>query len=148
MLLLDLVQLAGGQLQLSAMPPREGELAEVRRICLAAEEVRPGDVFWCLSEGPCDVELAFLRGAAGVVSSERTEPWPGRFHVLVADPVTALDQLAAGILTASGDQESFSEPAELKVLQLQGPRAAANFPPTCERLGVSRVARRCRRTAA
>src|SRR4029450_13020112 len=130
---LDLAELTGGQLRLAAMPPRAGELAEVERICLAADETRPGDVFWCLGGGPCDFDLAFLRGAIGVVSSREVEPWPGRFSMTVTDPASALERRVRGLLrrTALGEQESFVDCSELKDLQLRGSEAIANFPPTC-----------------
>jgi len=146
----DLAELTGGQLQLAAMPPSAGELAQVERICLAADEVQPGDVFWCLGGGPCDFDLAFLRGALGVVGCRPVEPWPGRFSLIVADPASALERLVSGLLgrTAAAEQESFADCSELKDLQLPGAGATAIFPPTCGQDGKRRANQRCRRTAA
>ena len=146
---LDLAELTGGQLRLAAMPPRAGEWAEVERICLAADETRPGDVFWCLVGGPCDFDLAFLRGALGVVGCRAVEPWPGRFSLAVGDPAAALERLVSGLLQrTAAEQESFADCSELKDLQLRGGGATANFPPTCGQDGKRRAATRCRRTAA
>jgi len=147
---LDLAELTGGQLRLAAMPPRAGELAEVERICLAADETQQGDVFWCLGGGPGDFDLAFLRGALGVVASCDVEPWPGRFSLAVGDPAAALERLVSGLLERAvvSQQESFADCSELKDLQLRGGGAIANFPPTCGTGGKRRAATRCRRTAA
>jgi hypothetical protein len=152
--ILDLAELTGGRLRLAAMPPREGELAAVERICLAADEARPGDVFWCLAGGGCDFDLAFLRGALGVVGSRQIEPWPGRFSLAVDNPALALERLFAGLLrrsellTPASGEESLPESPELKTLQLPGQGAIAIFPPTCGQSAGGPGARRCRRTAA
>jgi hypothetical protein len=162
----DLVELTGGELRLAAMPPRDGELAGIGRIVLAAELANPGDVFWRLVQERYDLELAFLRGALGVVTAgPPIEPWPGRFLLRVDDPVASLRRLAAAVRqtfasavqpTAAAPQsavptsfqKSLPDSSELKVLQLCGPRGADISPPTCERLTVSQLNRRCRRQAA
>src|SRR5262245_31674136 len=82
--LLDLAEITGGELSLASMPPRDGELLLIRRIVLEPAIIQPGDVLWCLAERPCDAELAFLRGAAGVVTaSPGNRPWPGCFCLVV-----------------------------------------------------------------
>ncbi|HZN32646.1 MAG TPA: hypothetical protein VFB80_02470 [Pirellulaceae bacterium] len=147
--LLDLLEFTGGRLRLSETPPHAGDLATIERICLAADDVQPGDVYWCLGAGPCDVELAFLRGALGVVAATACQPWPGRFSLAVEDTVFALERLVDGLRrAAAGEQESSAGSPELKDLQLPATESAANFPPTCGRLGESRSAARCRRIAA
>src|SRR5262245_25450963 len=147
--LLDLLEFTGGHLRLSETPPHAGELAAVERICLAADDVQPGDVYWCLGAAPCDVELAFLRGALGVVASTPCQPWPGRFSLAVEDTVGALERLVDGLRRqAALTQESFAGSPELKDLQLPAGAAPANFPPTCGRPGESRTAARCRRLSA
>ena len=147
--LLDLLEFTGGRLRLSETPPHEGELAAVERICLAADDVQPGDVYWCLGAAPCDVELAYLRGALGVVASTACQPWPGRFSLAVEDTVGALERLVDGLRRAAADeQETSASSPELKDLQLPAATSAANFPPTCGRQGESRSVARCRRVAA
>src|SRR5207244_2282299 len=77
--LLDLAHATGGTLRLAAMPPRDGDLARVRRIVLWPEAAGEGDIFWCFGGHGCDAELAFLRGALAVAMSQPSiEPWPGR----------------------------------------------------------------------
>jgi hypothetical protein len=150
----DLAELSGGRLTLGAMPPRDGEWACVQRICLIADEAREGDVFWCLDGGPADVELAFLRGALGVVSSWECEPWAGRFSLQVAEPSAALESVVSGMLRRFGggrracEEESWANCSELKDLQLPRAGAIANLPPTCGQGSKSQAAMRCRRLAA
>ena len=128
------------------MPPRDGELALVRRIVLSAEAASAGDVFWCVARHCGNIELAYLRGALGVVvAGPATEPWPGRFSLQVADSVEALSRLIESIAT---DEQSFVGPPELKVLQLCAARVADISPPTCGRSANGRAERRCRRQAA
>src|SRR4051794_32981866 len=91
----DLVALTGGELRMAAMPPMHGELTAIRRLVLAAEDCGSGDVVWCQTSGPAEAELAFLRGAIGVVVSRWLEPWPGRFCLKIADPTSALVRLRA-----------------------------------------------------
>jgi hypothetical protein len=145
--LLDLAQLTGGELRLAAMPPRDRDLALVRRIVLSPEAAREGDVFWCFDRRGCDAELAFLRGAlAAAVAGPAIEPWPGRACLLLADPIAALAQLLNGI--SGGCQESLASSAELKVLQLCAARRVDIPPSTCGRSAKSYSAHRCRRQAA
>jgi hypothetical protein len=151
--LLDLVQLTGGQLRLAAMPPRDGELAALGKIVLDAAVIQPGDVFWCLACPACDVEMAFLRGAMGIVISQRSvEPWPGRFCVLVEDAVAALARVIEGMRDQESEEFGVEGP-ELKVLQLSGESRVDIYPPTCGRVTKGQTAkgqldRRCRRRAA
>src|SRR5437763_13685831 len=86
--LIDLAELTGGRLQLAAMPPLEGVLAQLGRIVLSPGEIGPGDVLWQLTSRPGGIETAFLHGASGVVASGRpAEPWPGRFCLQVDAPL-------------------------------------------------------------
>src|SRR5687767_4695844 len=90
----DLVELTGGELRLAAMPPRDGELTQVRRIVLSAENANAGDVFWCLTRHAGEIELAFLNGALGIVAAgPSVEPWPGRFSLQIHDPIGGLGRL-------------------------------------------------------
>jgi hypothetical protein len=159
--LVDLVQLAGGRLRLAAMPPLDGELTIVRRIVLDPTLAGPGDLFWCLGTGGCDAELAFLNGALGIVGAASCEPWPGRFCLQVDNPIEALRRLVEGLnhgffddaefaLSAGNPRgkESFSDPQELKVLQLCGSTPGAIYRPTCDARSESQSSRRCRRRAA
>jgi len=158
----DLVHLTSGKLRFAAMPPRDGELAGIGRIVLSAELANPGDVFWQIVAERGNVELAFLRGALGVVTAgPLSEPWPGCFLLQVEDPLAGLAAVGQLFLTAMNPAPHRSESAELtpgekscpdsselKVLQLCGLRGADISPPTCERLAVSQFHRRCRRQAA
>ena len=145
--ILDLVQHTSGQLQLAAMPPREGELTALGRIVTRAADVQPGDVYWCWECGKASIEEAFLRGALGVVHAQRrVEPWPGRFCLQVDDPVAALARLVEGKL--SQPQESSDNSPELKVLQLCDAAGADIYPSTCGQSAKGELARRCRRRAA
>ena len=133
----DLVRLARGQLRLANMPPRDGELAVIRRIVLTPEAVQPGDLFWCLQRQDCNLELAFLRGALGVaLAGESIEPWPGRFSLLVDDPVTGLERLIAGL--AAGEQ-FFHNPPELKDLQLSAGAGVDIYPPVNRKCRIANV---------
>jgi len=145
--LLDLVSITGGRLRLGLMPPREGELTLVQRIVFTPGSVMPGDVLWCLADDCCDAQLAFLRGALGVVADDRIEPWPGGFSLAVDDPVRALHRLAEA-RKIRGTAKSFSDVLELKVLQLSELPGADIYPLTCGRSAKGRMARRCQRRAA
>jgi hypothetical protein len=158
----DLADITGGRLTLAAMPPLDGIWSRVGRVVFKASEAQPGDLFWRLAEGSCDLELAFLRGAAGVVTSGRTtEPWPGRFALRVQNCAHALEavlmalagekpdeeaRLSADILVPA--EESLQNLPELKVLQLCGRQAVVTFPPTCGQSAKSHAASRCVRRAA
>lgn len=119
------------------------------RVVFDATEVEPGDLLWCLDAGRCDEELAYFRGAAGVVTQKSIEPWPGRYALCVSNAAGALEQFAAAVVKTSAAEESFVEWSELKDLQLCANHAAAIFPPTCERLSESQSLNRasCRRAA-
>jgi hypothetical protein len=142
----DLGQLTGGKLRLASMPPREGELAAIGRIVLAVGDVCEGDLFWCLSQEACDVQLAFLRGALGVACAGLPiEPWPGRFSLHVDNAEVCLKRLIDGL--PRFQQSSINSP-ELKVLQLCAARRVDIYPPTCGRSAKNGLVRRCGRRAA
>jgi len=147
----DLVELTGGEVKFASMPPLAGELTPINRILLKPSAIEPGDVFWCLTANRCDVELAFFRGAIGVVCTDRAaNPWPGRFVLLVDDPIAALQSLVEGLaeqLSLGAAKVFAPEPSELKVLQLYASQRADNSSPTCERSLRSRQVK-CRRQAA
>jgi hypothetical protein len=160
----DLVQLTGGQLRLASMPHLEGAWLQVPRIVLDSRLVERGDLFWRVEPQACDTQLAFFRGAIGLVTDGRqVEPWPGTFCLQVRDAVASLSRLVEALQTgeaaeiperylpiedsalaaAEGSEESFSEWKELKILQLPARGGVANFPLTC-----GQVVKRCRRRAA
>jgi len=147
----DLADWTGGEVKFASMPPLAGELTPIERILLKPVTIEPGDLFWCLAANHCDVELAFFRGAIGVVCTNRTvNPWPGRFVLLVADPISALQSLVEGLaqqLSLGGEEVFALEASELKDLQLCAAQRAVISPPTCERSTRSRQAN-CRRQAA
>ena len=96
----DIVDIVGGQLRLGRLPPLDGDFLPVDRIVTNSRHVRPGDLFWAATvagtHGANFAELAFSRGAAGVVISGRhVEPWAGKFCVQVEDADQALLQLGA-----------------------------------------------------
>jgi hypothetical protein len=130
----DLADLMEARLVLGRMPPVAGAWTPVTRVVFDAAEVMPGDLLWCLDAGSCDEELAYFRGAAGVVTERAIEPWPGRYALCVSDSAAALAQVAAALVKTNGAGETFVECSELKDLQLCANQAAAIFPPTCERL--------------
>ena len=90
----DLVQFTAGQLRLAAMPHVDGAWVQVPRIVLDSRLVERGDLFWRVEPQECDTQLAFLRGAIGIVTDGRqVEPWPGTFCLRVADAVESLERL-------------------------------------------------------
>src|SRR5262245_17866272 len=106
--LIDIAEITGGRLHLSAMPSLDGELAKIDRIVLSPRLTCPGDVYWQLAGPPGDVQMAFFRGASGVVSSLcGIEPWPGRFSLQVDDATGALQRLVEAV--ANGCEESFAD---------------------------------------
>jgi len=64
------------------------------RVVIDSRQVQPGDLFWALPgqkhDGAEFVGDAYLHGAAGVVSSRAMIPPPGRFGLVVHDPVDGL----------------------------------------------------------
>jgi len=93
----DLSAVAGGALRLGSMPPLGGDLEPISRIVVQVQDVQKGDVFWALggTENAYEAELAYARGAIGVVVSGRcVEPWAGAFSLEVADTRWALWKLA------------------------------------------------------
>lgn len=146
--LFDLVRLTGGTLRLAAMPPRDGELTPIDRVVLCAADIALGDVFWRAAPQAGDVELAFFRGALGVVAAGPTgEPWPGRFWLGVDDLGGGLNEVAQALLAESAAGIS-GDSSELKVLQLCAATRPDIYPHTCERPANGRANRRCRRHAA
>src|SRR5438552_13903810 len=145
--LIDLAELTGGRLHLATMPPIDGVLARLGRIVLSLDAVDQSDVFWPLARRPGDIEMAFLQGASGVVSSSRRiEPWPGRFCLQVIDPLAALRLL---IDRLDGLEEQFSRgTSDLKVLQLCAAGPSCIPLPTCDRSANAERPGRCRRPAA
>jgi len=145
----DLVELTRGEVKFASMPPLAGELTPIDRILLKPSAIEPGDVLWCLTANRCDVELAFFRGAIGVVCTDRAaNPWPGRFVLLVDDPVSALQSLVEGLaeqLSPATEEEFAPEPSELKVLQLSADHRADNSPPVQSRCRL--VKAKCRTAA-
>jgi hypothetical protein len=157
----DLAEFTGGELSLARMPPRDGELSMVRRLVLRAEDAGEGDVYWCLRRGECSAELAYFRGALGVVAEQGVEPWPGRFSLVVDDPVAALARLVEAVIRREsveqwqayravweGEEETSSNQPELKVLQLCAGFRVDIYSPTCGRGANEPNERRCRRRAA
>ena len=162
----DLVNFTGGQLHLASMPPLDGAWVLVPRIVLDSTLVERGDVFWQVEPQDCDTQLAFFRGAVGIVTDGRVvEPWPGTFSLTVENAVDSLDRLVEALemgraeeppsrflpdqAPAAADvQESLPDSPELKVLQLYHPQGVANFPPTCGQSAKGTFSLRCRRRAA
>jgi hypothetical protein len=94
----DLVQFTGGHLRLAAMPHVDGAWVQVPRIVFDSQLVERGDLFWQVDPHDCDTQLAYLRGAIGVVTDGRqVEPWPGTFCLLVTDAVRSLEQLVEAL---------------------------------------------------
>lgn len=94
----DLVQFTGGHLRLASMPHVDGAWVQVPRIVLDSRLVEQGDLFWRVDPQECDTQLAYLRGAIGVVSDGRQiEPWPGTFCLQVADAIASLERLVEAL---------------------------------------------------
>jgi hypothetical protein len=157
--IIDLAECTGGTLRLAAMPPVAGELTAIGRIVLSAPEVEAGDVYWHFGTGAGDAQLAFFRGALGIVTAGRgVEPWPGRFCLQIDDAAQALARLCRRslreIVAAEADAEVeieelfLFEPSELKDLQLCAARLLCISPPTCGRSAKGIEPHRCRRAAA
>jgi UDP-N-acetylmuramoyl-tripeptide--D-alanyl-D-alanine ligase len=91
-------EIVGGLLTLGQMPPLDGACTPVYRVVTDRRQVQPGDVFWALrgDEGdPADcAHEALLRGATGIVSERRVEPWAGRWTLQVPHSELALWELA------------------------------------------------------
>ena len=149
----DLAELTGGKLRLAAMPPREGELARVQRFVLNANAAGEGDVYWCFGGRDCSAELAYIRGALGVIVADRQlEPWPGRFSLLVDDPVAALQRLVKSLIRQEAvedwpvavaftpaKKETSSNPPELKGLQLCAGWGVDIYSPTTRKCRMPKV---------
>jgi len=155
--LADLAQTVKGDLLLAAMPPRDGEWTLISRIVFEPLRVAPGDLYWDLAGEAIGCELAFLRGAAGVVTAvPAVGAWPGRVCVRVEQPVEALARLLGAALAGAGEGDgagscrpgefSGTGRAELKDLQLCPRTPTVIYPPTCERPR-NRTPNRCRRAA-
>ncbi|MEX0585366.1 MAG: Mur ligase family protein, partial [Pirellulales bacterium] len=76
----------------------DGACAPVYRVVTDSRQVEPGDVFWALrgpeQDGADFSHEALLRGAVGVVSERRVEPWAGRWTLQVPHSEVALWELA------------------------------------------------------
>ncbi|HEX5104842.1 MAG TPA: hypothetical protein VFV87_13570 [Pirellulaceae bacterium] len=96
----DLVQFTAGQLRLASMPPLEGAWVQVPRIVLDSRLVERGDLFWRVEPQECDTQLAYLRGAIGIVTDGRqVEPWPGTFSLHVEGAIDSLERLIDALQT-------------------------------------------------
>ena len=95
----QLATVVGGNLSLGDLPPLDGDQQAVGPIHFDIERLSPGSLYWDLSTslqtGFGKPELAFLRGAAGViVEHQHNEPWAGRYALRVSNCQLALKQLA------------------------------------------------------
>ena len=94
----ELVEIVGGRLIMSSMPPLAGDLEPVGRIATRLDQVRTGDVL--IWNRPCTqtagfAELAYANGALGVIVADCcVEPWAGRFCLITDDTRRALHRLA------------------------------------------------------
>jgi hypothetical protein len=114
---------------------------------LSAAAVCDGDVYWHVDRQAGEIELAYLRGALGVVTAGRMiEPWPGRFSLRIDDAIAGLGDVIESLLASR--EQSFDAGAELKVLQLCALGGVDISPPTCGRSAKGDLPGRCRRQAA
>src|SRR5687767_12967860 len=161
--LADLAAMTGRSPRLAAMSSSAGEMVAINHIVLSAEAVREGDLLWRLTARPGELELAFLKGAVGVVSERSIEPWPGRLCLEVQDAIFALQSFldALGLLEAgeswpsassqlatAGPKKTSDLSSELKVLQLWSEDRVDIYSSTCDRLAKNAVGYKCRRRAA
>jgi UDP-N-acetylmuramoyl-tripeptide--D-alanyl-D-alanine ligase len=91
-------EIVGGLLTLGQMPPLDGACAPVYRVVTESRQVEPGDVYWALrgadNDGADFAHEALMRGATGIVSERRVEPWAGRWTLQVPHSELALWELA------------------------------------------------------
>ena len=94
----ELVEIVGGQLVMSSMPPLAGDLEPIHRIATCLEQVQTGDVFiWGqpYAQTAGFAEVAYASGALGVIVEDHSiEPWAGRFCLVTDDTRRALHRLA------------------------------------------------------
>jgi UDP-N-acetylmuramoyl-tripeptide--D-alanyl-D-alanine ligase len=95
----QLAEIVGGRLRLADMPPLGGLWEPTGRVVVGLSAVREGDVLLalpdCIASNPCCADLAFSRGALGVIAAGRSiEPWAGKFSIQVDDAGWALWTLA------------------------------------------------------
>ena len=78
-----------GTVQLGQLPPLDGLATTAERVVFTPQAAQPGTLFWDLSTfSSASIyfpEEAFLRGATGVISPRRIEPWAGRYAIQVTD---------------------------------------------------------------
>jgi hypothetical protein len=78
-----------GTVRLGQLPPLDGLATTAERVVFTPHAAQPGTLFWDLSTFPSASiyfpEEAFLRGATGVISPRRIEPWAGRYAIQVTD---------------------------------------------------------------
>lgn len=106
----DLATVVDGNLSLGDLPPLDGDQQAVGPIHFDIKRLSSGSLYWDLSAslqtGFGRPELAFLRGAAGViVEHQHNEPWAGRYTLRVHNCQLALKQLAYS-LRQYGDQQT------------------------------------------
>jgi UDP-N-acetylmuramoyl-tripeptide--D-alanyl-D-alanine ligase len=89
----ELQQSLGGRLVCDGGSP-----PQFARVVIDSRQVQSGDLFWALpgrqQDGAEFVGDAYVRGAAGVVSSRAMIPAPGRFGLVVPNTVEALSKWA------------------------------------------------------
>ena len=78
-----------GTVRLGQLPPLDGLATNAERVVFTPYAAQPGTLFWDLSTFPSASmyfpEEAFLRGATGIISPRRIEPWAGRYSIQVTD---------------------------------------------------------------
>ena len=83
-----------GTVHLGQPPPLYGLATVTHRIVFIPQAIQCGTVFWDLSPlccaSMCFPEEAFSRGAVGVISGRRMEPWAGQFAIQVTDHARSL----------------------------------------------------------
>ncbi|MBN1851119.1 MAG: hypothetical protein JW829_00285 [Pirellulales bacterium] len=113
----ELAKALNGRLELGSLPPLEGTLTVVGRICTDIDRVGDGDVYWAVDgmrNSSCQfVEEAYARGAAGIVAAGyRGVPWSGRWAVHVADGGAALLSAAFHTKTRGLKIAGIQEPSQ------------------------------------
>ncbi|MDP7206679.1 MAG: hypothetical protein QGH11_13985 [Pirellulaceae bacterium] len=76
-----------GTVRLGQLPPLDGLATTAERVVFTPLAAQPGSLFWDLPTSPSLYfpEEAFLRGATGVISPRRIEPWAGGYTIQVTD---------------------------------------------------------------
>lgn len=123
----ELATVTDGKLCLADLPPLDGVQQPIRSIAFEIDQLSPGSLYWDLSTSLetsfGKPELAFAKGAAGVVTSHAyNAPWAGRYSLIVDNCQLALRQVAHYLRQVTAQRllllgPSLSQPDCIEALQ-------------------------------